>query len=60
MAAHLSDANLFPLSIGLGVLAIIGISERLSARVPGALIGLAQCPGASAARDCGSERDSGN
>jgi MFS superfamily sulfate permease-like transporter len=32
LAAHIGDANLFPLSIGLGVLAIIGISERLSAR----------------------------
>jgi SulP family sulfate permease len=46
LAAHLGDANLFPLSIGLGVLAIIGISERLSARVPGALIGLALATGA--------------
>ena len=32
LAAHIGDANLFPLSIGLGILAIIGISERLSAR----------------------------
>lgn len=41
LAAHISDASLFSLGVGLGVLVITGICERLSARIPGALIGLA-------------------
>jgi len=41
LAAHLNQTNLFTLVIGLGVLAIIAVSERIDARIPGALIGLA-------------------
>ncbi len=40
LAEHLSEANAFTLVIGLGVLAIIALSERIDARIPGALIGL--------------------
>jgi sulfate permease, SulP family len=46
LAAHLDQTNLFSLFIGLGVLTIIVVSERIDARIPGALIGLA---GAAAA-----------
>ena len=35
------ETNLFTLAIGLGVLAIIAVSEKTDARIPGALIGLA-------------------
>src|SRR5579863_9592854 len=38
---HLGDTNAFTLVIGLGVLAIIALSEQIDARIPGALIGLA-------------------
>jgi MFS superfamily sulfate permease-like transporter len=41
LAGHLNEANLFTLVIGFGVLAIIALSERIDARIPGALIGLA-------------------
>jgi MFS superfamily sulfate permease-like transporter len=41
LAGHLGDANGFTLVIGLGVLAIITLSEQINARIPGALIGLA-------------------
>jgi sulfate permease, SulP family len=41
LAGHLNDTNSFTLVIGLGVLAIITISERIDSRIPGALIGLA-------------------
>ena len=41
LAEHLSQTNLFTLVIGLGVLAIIALSEKIDARIPGALIGLA-------------------
>lgn len=41
LAAHLSETNPFTLVIGMGVLAIIALSERIDARIPGALIGLA-------------------
>jgi SulP family sulfate permease len=41
LAGHLGDANGFTLVIGLGVLAIIVLSEQIDARIPGALIGLA-------------------
>src|ERR1700726_3169667 len=41
LAAQLSQTNLFTLVIGLGVLAIITVSEQINARIPGALIGLA-------------------
>ncbi len=40
LAAHIRDANWLTLSIGLGVLAVTALSERISARIPGALIGL--------------------
>jgi sulfate permease, SulP family len=40
LAEHLGDANAFTLVIGLGVLAIVTLSEQIDARIPGALIGL--------------------
>lgn len=46
LVAQLPQTNLFSLVIGLGVLALIVISERIDVRIPGALIGLA---GAAAA-----------
>jgi sulfate permease, SulP family len=41
LAGHFGESNGFTLAIGLGVLAVIALSERISARIPGALIGLA-------------------
>jgi MFS superfamily sulfate permease-like transporter len=41
LISHLNQTNPFTLVIGLGVLAITAISERVDARIPGALIGLA-------------------
>lgn len=41
LAETLGQTNLYALTIGLGVFAIIVISEAISARIPGALIGLA-------------------
>jgi SulP family sulfate permease len=41
LAEHLNQANAFTVVIGLGVLAIIALSEQIDARIPGALIGLA-------------------
>jgi sulfate permease, SulP family len=41
LASHLPETNVFTLAIGLGVLAIIAVSEWIDARIPGALIGLA-------------------
>jgi MFS superfamily sulfate permease-like transporter len=41
LAAHSAETNPFTLAIGLGVLALIALSERIDARIPGALIGLA-------------------
>jgi SulP family sulfate permease len=41
LASHLNETNAFTLAIGLGVLAIIAVSEWIDARIPGALIGLA-------------------
>src|SRR6202045_2543120 len=41
LAVQLNQANLFTLAIGLGVLGTIALSERIDARIPGALIGLA-------------------
>jgi len=41
LAEHLGNANGFTLVLGLGVLAIIALSEQIDARIPGALIGLA-------------------
>jgi sulfate permease, SulP family len=46
LAEHIPQTNLFSLTIGLGVLALITVSERIDARIPGALVGLA---GAAAA-----------
>jgi MFS superfamily sulfate permease-like transporter len=40
LAQHLGDANIFTLLIGFGVLAVVALSEAISARIPGALIGL--------------------
>jgi len=40
LAAHLNQSNAFTLLIGFGVLAVIAISERIDARIPGALVGL--------------------
>ena len=41
LATHLNETNPFTLLIGIGVLAIMALSERINARIPGALIGLA-------------------
>src|SRR6202041_2574908 len=41
LAGHLPQANPYTLVIGLGVLAVIAVSEKIDARIPGALIGLA-------------------
>jgi SulP family sulfate permease len=38
---HAPDANPYTLGIGVGILVITMLSERISPRVPGALIGLA-------------------
>ena len=46
LAQHLTQTNLFSLAIGLGVLVVITVSERIDVRIPGALVGLA---GAAAA-----------
>ena len=40
LARHLGDANLYTLGIGFGVLAVVAGSEAISAKLPGALIGL--------------------
>jgi MFS superfamily sulfate permease-like transporter len=40
IATHLGDSNPFTIAIGFGVLAVIAISERIDARIPGALIGI--------------------
>jgi SulP family sulfate permease len=41
LASHLNETNPFTLVIGMGVLAMTAVSERIDARIPGALIGLA-------------------
>lgn len=41
LASELGRTNPFTLGIGLGVLAVVFVSERVSAKIPGALIGLA-------------------
>jgi len=41
LATHLSETNPLTLAIGVGVLAMTAVSERIDARIPGALIGLA-------------------
>ncbi|VIO76136.1 putative sulfate transporter [Bradyrhizobium ivorense] len=40
LAEHIGQTNFHTLAIGLGVLALVAGSERISARIPGALIGL--------------------
>ncbi|WFU27347.1 SulP family inorganic anion transporter [Bradyrhizobium sp. CB1717] len=40
LAGELNRSNPFTLCIGLGVLAMVFISEKISAKIPGALIGL--------------------
>jgi SulP family sulfate permease len=40
LAQNLGNANLITICIGFGVLAVIAASEAVSARIPGALIGL--------------------
>jgi SulP family sulfate permease len=40
LLSHLGQANPFTVAIGLGVLAVIALSEKISAKIPGALIGL--------------------
>jgi SulP family sulfate permease len=40
LAPQLGQANPFTMCIGFGVLAVVAICERVSARIPGALIGL--------------------
>jgi MFS superfamily sulfate permease-like transporter len=40
VGAHLSTLNLFSTAIGLGVLVIMLVAERLSSRIPGALVGV--------------------
>jgi sulfate permease, SulP family len=40
LAGQLSQTNVFTLCIGLGVLALVTICERIDVRIPGALIGL--------------------
>jgi len=41
LATHLNETNPLTLAIGVGVLAMTAVSERIDARIPGALIGLA-------------------
>jgi sulfate permease, SulP family len=45
-ARHLNEANPFTLLIAFGVLGVIGLSERINARIPGAVIGLAMATAA--------------
>jgi sulfate permease, SulP family len=40
LAQHLGETNLYTVCIGLGVLAVVAGSEAVSAKIPGALIGL--------------------
>ncbi len=40
LARHLGEANFYTVAIGFGVLAVVAGSETISARIPGALIGL--------------------
>lgn len=40
LGQNLGDSNLFTICIGFGVLAAVAVSEAVSARIPGALIGL--------------------
>ena len=40
LARQAGEANLFTVTIGFGVLAVVALSEAISAKIPGALIGL--------------------
>jgi SulP family sulfate permease len=40
LAQHLGESNFYTLCIGFGVFAVVAGSEQMSARIPGALIGL--------------------
>jgi sulfate permease, SulP family len=40
LARHLGEANPYTVCIGFGVLAVVMASEKISAKIPGALIGL--------------------
>src|SRR5882757_6500147 len=40
LAQHLGESNLYTLTIGFGVLAVVAGSEKINAKIPGALIGL--------------------
>jgi MFS superfamily sulfate permease-like transporter len=40
LAQHAGEANLYTVGIGLGVLGVVAASEAISAKIPGALIGL--------------------
>src|SRR5450631_3222200 len=40
LARHVGEANLFTVTIGFGVLAVVALAEAVSAKIPGALIGL--------------------
>ena len=40
LAQQVGNANVYTLAIGLGVLAVVAVSERIDAKIPGALIGL--------------------
>src|SRR3954451_19687332 len=40
LALHLGESNFYTLVIGFGVLAVVAGSEKISAKIPGALIGL--------------------
>src|SRR3954470_2064482 len=40
LARHVTEANVYTAAIGFGVLAVVALSERISARIPGALIAL--------------------
>lgn len=40
LARHVGEANPYTVCIGCGVLAVVMVSEKISAKIPGALIGL--------------------
>jgi sulfate permease, SulP family len=46
LTRHLGEANIHTVCIGFGVLAVVAISEKISAKIPGALIGLVGATGA--------------
>ena len=49
MVRHLGDANLYALAVAVAVFAVIVAGERVSRRLPGALIGVLASLAASAA-----------